>query len=70
MCGHSFCEKCIKELIPKKKINGKVKVACPIDKKSIELFNPNANLFPKNLALVTLVQNSSKDIHLNGANGV
>ena len=59
MCGHTFCHHCIKSLITKKKEKG-FKVKCPIDKTSIEMEKPNPSLFPKNIALIAII-NKPKD---------
>ena len=54
MCGHTYCEKCIKKFIDKKKDNGKYKIVCPVDKKSMEIPNMNVNIFPKNLSILNI----------------
>ncbi len=56
MCGHTFCEKCIKDLISKKKYQTKYRLICPLDKMTMELQNPNPSVMPKNLSIVNLVQ--------------
>lgn len=56
MCGHTFCEKCIKDLISKKKNQNKYKLVCPLDMMTMELQNPNPSVMPKNLSIMNLVQ--------------
>jgi hypothetical protein len=58
MCGHTFCHKCIKTLITKKKDKG-FKVKCPIDKGSMEMEKPNPSMFPKNIALIDLLNKNN-----------
>lgn len=56
MCGHTFCESCIKKLIDKKKVNGKFRVTCPTDKKFMEINSVSASFFPKNLSVLEMAK--------------
>lgn len=40
----------------KKKMNNKYKIVCPLDKMGIEMQNFNANGFPKNLSVLSMVK--------------
>lgn len=62
MCGHTFCQSCIKNMFPKKKVGGKMKIVCPIDKKTLELINSNPANFPKNIVVINLLHNKKEDI--------
>jgi|688.fasta_scaffold88227_1 hypothetical protein len=56
MCGHTFCEKCIKDLTIKKKLNSKYKITCPLDRMSIEFSSATPTCFPKNLSVLNLAK--------------
>lgn len=56
MCGHTLCDSCISDLIPRKKIAHKYRLICPFDKISGELSTPAASAFPKNIAILNLVK--------------
>jgi len=64
MCGHTFCHKCIKSLITKIKDKG-FKVKCPIDKGCMQMEKPNPNLFPKNIALINMLNKKKCDFISN-----
>ena len=66
MCGHTFCEKCVKDLISKKKNNNKYKLTCPLDKMSMELQNPYPSVMPKNISIVNLVR-KKKNLRISDA---
>ena len=59
MCGHTFCEKCIKSIISKKK-DGKYKITCPEDGSSLDLLNGRTTQFPKNIALLDAASSRKK----------
>lgn len=61
MCGHTFCDSCIKSMIVKKKINNKYKLVCPEDKTSIDLTSHNTSFFPKNIALLKILESKAKN---------
>lgn len=61
MCGHTFCDTCIRSLIVKKKTNNRYKLTCPEDKNSIDLTSSNSSFFPKNIALLKIIETKSKN---------
>jgi hypothetical protein len=64
MCGHTFCDACIKSLIVRKKINNKYKLVCPEDKTAIDLSSNNTSFFPKNIALLKILEHKSKNTEI------
>lgn len=61
ICGHTFCHKCIKGFVTKKKDQG-FRVKCPIDKGMMEMEKPSANMFPKNLVLINLMNKNKESL--------
>lgn len=61
MCGHTFCDNCVKTLIVKKKMNNRFKLTCPEDKTTIDLTSNNTSFFPKNIALLKILETKAKN---------
>ena len=70
MCGHTFCDTCIKGMIVKKKMNNKFKLTCPEDKNSIDLNSNNPSFFPKNIALMKILETKAKSKEDKMRNGL
>lgn len=49
-------------MFPKKKVGGKMKIVCPIDKKTLQLINSNPTNFPKNIVVINLLNSKKEDI--------
>ena len=62
MCGHTLCETCIRELMPKKKTGYKYRFVCPLDNLHGDLVSANPTLFPKNIAIVNLVKKKNESV--------
>lgn len=56
MCGHTFCDACVKGLIPSKKVSGQFRIVCPLDKMVIEIERASTEVFPKNLCLLEMLR--------------
>lgn len=70
MCGHTFCHKCIRSFIMKKK-EIYYKIKCPIDNNVNEVEKVTPELFPKNMEIMKLLEkkknlnNIKENIHVN-----
>jgi nitrite reductase/ring-hydroxylating ferredoxin subunit len=54
MCGHTYCQNCVKSMIRKKE--HKFLIRCPIDKQKLSLETGTPVQFPRNMALVEAIR--------------
>jgi len=57
ICGHTFCQVCIKNMINNKALE----FQCPIDKRTMKLSHVSLDLFPKNYALSSISEEIPKE---------
>ena len=60
MCGHTFCQLCLKSMIKRK--DYKFQVRCPLDKMKMTLDSATPLQFPRNLVLIDSINKSKKKI--------
>jgi hypothetical protein len=59
VCGHTFCEKCLKKLITKDSEG--YKIVCPEDSEVLSVRNGDLSNVPKNIALFKIVESKKKN---------
>jgi len=60
-CGHTFCTKCVKEMISK--LSDFEDFVCPEDKHSMKLPSKDVSEFPQNLALLRLLDKKALSVY-------
>ena len=60
-CGHTFCEHCLSTFIHTDD-DGIFKVVCPEDGEENEMQNDKVTCFPKNLALVRMIESKKNNL--------